>query len=382
MATTTIHIDDRDSSVTYSTPASGHHWSNQSSRSSDAFQSTLKITRTRNAFATVSFRGTSITVVGVIEDGVYNGVLTANDQYHVQFFKSDPLPMGQHTLVIRNLVEDSFFWLDEFIITQGPEPVDNSPASTPNSGPTSNPTRTVTVVQTGSTDTDTINTSTSSPKRTATTSSPSVTVVVQGSSTTTMILPQTSLPSTSQSPGAGIGAGATGNNVAGGVFTNSSTEKAPAPLGAIIGGVLGGLAFILGVMLVFLWWRQRFHQRQKTINVGEAANSWGTRPSGQVSPFSTSPEPRPSISQTYRTGPSSASGSSNADPRAALVRTWRATLGMDAPVVGKRQLATTNAAVGSPTDTDDLLPSYLPNGRLRTGEQLLDITYPQAQNKR
>ncbi|PPQ65035.1 hypothetical protein CVT24_008182 [Panaeolus cyanescens] len=401
---TTLHIDDRDSSVTYSRPASGGHWSNQASRESDAFQSTLKLTRTVNARATVRFRGTSITVVGVIEDSgsspiapsssyqiddgavkVYTGVITNRDQYHIEFFKSDPLPMGEHTLVITNLAELSYLWLDEFIITQGPEPIPNSPSPSPtiiNSDPSSPaPSRiqtTPTSVQANRNPTSI----SSSPSTSATSTSGSN----QGSSSNTPVpiistsstLTNTPVPSLDPGVDTNAGPGSADSNIAGGVFLGSAKEQAPVPVGAIIGGVLGALALILAIVLVLMWWRQLARKKKEgTTNYNQIDGfgriPWDNSPQQQISPSDIS---RPSVSEVHKRRPST-DGSDNSG--AGRVQAWAATQG--AAPVGKRQYVATDDNATFPETRFDRLPSYHPNGRLRTGERLLDTGYSNTRQK-
>ncbi|EAU87906.1 hypothetical protein CC1G_01553 [Coprinopsis cinerea okayama7 len=141
-------IDDRDPSIAYSQPAQGHHWTDQGS--STSYGGTLRLTRTRNANARVTFEGTSIQVYGLISPSgtgevpisnyaidnlptvMYTAAPNSQTQSQVLFFDSGPLSPGTHTLIVSNQREGAFFWLDSFVITPNPAP---PPASPPQADP-------------------------------------------------------------------------------------------------------------------------------------------------------------------------------------------------------------------------------------------------------
>ncbi|PPQ73642.1 hypothetical protein CVT24_007628 [Panaeolus cyanescens] len=296
---TVITYDDRDFVVRYSQPAQGHHWTDQTS--SQSYQGTLKLTNTRRASATVTFTGTSITVWGLISDRgtgadpvssysidggssvTFAPGRTGSTQPRVQFFKSDPLENREHTLEIVNLVEGDFLWLDSFDVTRpvivnnpAPAPPANSPSNTPSSTanrPASSSSVTPTSIATSS-QTTASRTTTYSRSEVVTTIVQS-TVIVDGSSTITSF--STSLSTTaidavitpsipgSSDPSLGI---------------SPQAEKSGPPLGAIIGGVLGGLAVILLAVLVWLLFQRRRREQNLGVNPlspPPTASAWTTR---------------------------------------------------------------------------------------------------------
>ncbi|KAF8154299.1 hypothetical protein B0H34DRAFT_721318 [Crassisporium funariophilum] len=252
-------IDDRDSDVAYSQPASGYHWTEHPSGA--AFGGTLKLTRTRNANATITFTGTSIAVHGTISDNLtgatpgstysvdggtpfrYTAAPTSSTQNRVQFYQSGPLSNGQHQLVIVNAIESDFLWLDYFLVTKGAStPPNSDPAPPPPANP--NPI----------TDTNTASSAPPSARTTSSTTTPNTPTTTDFRFiTTTQSPPPSSTPTD--------GAGASGVN---GSSNQTSEEKAGVPIGTIIGVVAGGVALIIIVLMLLLWRRRR--SRAETLS--------------------------------------------------------------------------------------------------------------------
>ena len=117
---------------------------------------------------------------------------------HRLFFQSPPLPLGQHTLSITNLVDDDFFSLDYFIVN-------------PSSSPITSPSQTSSYTTSFSKlhQSDTIYASTAPP--------------------------WSPIPSTADSSAPG-----------------SSKSSSASMTGKIVGGLFGGLGF-LGIVLVFMY---------------------------------------------------------------------------------------------------------------------------------
>jgi hypothetical protein len=123
---TTI-VDDQDAQFVYE-----GNWTTHASV--QEYGQTSHLTRCTGCTVTLKFRGTSIAVYGTViapqesqglsvppiskyslEDGSsveYSAHPGAQDQYRGLFFKRDNLPMGDHVLIVQNLVQDDFFLLD------------------------------------------------------------------------------------------------------------------------------------------------------------------------------------------------------------------------------------------------------------------------------
>ncbi|KAH9476932.1 hypothetical protein JR316_0010848 [Psilocybe cubensis] len=238
-----FRIDDRDSIVSYSKPAVGGHWSSQGS--STSYQSTLSLTRTRNAHASVSFTGTSISVYGLVSpsgtgniqsssysvDGskteVYMARPIERTQSQVLFYDSGPLVDGQHTLLVTNLVELDFLWIDYFLITSTSGLNGSVPATTPAAFSSS-----------------TLGTSTTS---------------TSFSSTASIELASSVLPTQStvgQDDGASVLA----------VFSEkrcASSNSNLSDVAAIVGGIVGGISLII-LMVIVVAVARRTRQRERS----------------------------------------------------------------------------------------------------------------------
>ena len=81
--------------------------------------------------------GTQISVIGIISDRgvggpnpsstysidggtprVYNGAMGDSVQNQVTFFNSGVLSPGQHEIVVTSLIENSWYWLDHFLVVR------------------------------------------------------------------------------------------------------------------------------------------------------------------------------------------------------------------------------------------------------------------------
>ncbi|KJA15002.1 hypothetical protein HYPSUDRAFT_48706 [Hypholoma sublateritium FD-334 SS-4] len=259
-------FDDRNALIVYSTSPG---WT-QGGNVSD-FQGTSTWTTSAGASFTFKFTGVSISVYGTLSgttapqqsaysiDGGDAQAFTAVTPtgvvftFHQLFFSRSGLTAGvSHTLVVTNLVENTWYFLDSI-------QVEAASTTTTTSSPLLPITTTSSTVSTSSTTTaaTTPTTTSSSALRTSTTSS-------QQSS-------GTSLAKTSSTGAQSIATSATGGTVVtvttGGasvilvptVSPDSVNLKSSAPTGPIIGGVLGGIIVLLLIIaaFVFLRWRRK-----------------------------------------------------------------------------------------------------------------------------
>ncbi|CAA7260857.1 unnamed protein product [Cyclocybe aegerita] len=145
-------FDDSDPSIVLENPRN-EHWNNNVIGNPSEYNRTTTLTRIQGARAWFNFFGSSVAVYGTIpvperEDGsTHAESLYSVDggppviyQYHEhntenlyrqQFFKSDILEEGNHSLVITNNIKGPYFWLDyiEFHSTLAP------PVIKPTTGP-------------------------------------------------------------------------------------------------------------------------------------------------------------------------------------------------------------------------------------------------------
>jgi len=279
-------LDDRDPSVDYI-----GLWSNEGN--SGANEGTLKLTRRLGAQAVVRFEGTAITVLGHLsargtgsppastyyldgaEVGKYSGGQHGSEARNAEFFSSATLEPGPHTLIAVNDVAESYFWLDGFRITPNPapepEPAPDAPAESSGGGNGS---------AGGSSGGD---------------SSAGVSISAGGLSSSAG---GDDLPASRSQTGAAAGqvsvyvtmgggssaapetSGSAGSSVTGG-------EDSKPPVGAIVGGILGGLCILL-IFVGFLFWLKRrksdqaWHTRPA---MGEGAYSDGPSGTALVTPF-------------------------------------------------------------------------------------------------
>ncbi|KAH9476931.1 hypothetical protein JR316_0010847 [Psilocybe cubensis] len=306
-------LDDSDPAVVYSKPLSGGHWSKQNSGAS--YQNGVMLTRTRNANATLSFTGTSISVYGLISpsgtgnvpssfysvDGqnakTYTATPTSNTQNQVLFYNSGTLANGRHNLVLINLVELDYLWIDYFEITTANDPpaqpttAGPPPASSPNSSRQSN---TTPVQQTTRVVTQVVsNTVTES-------STTRVSVVTSVGSIVVPVSSEAASSSDSTAASSTTGLPAADTTDAGSVSENKT------PIGAIVGGVLGGLAvIILALILIILLKRRR---RAGNLDNENDRLSPQTAHSSGVVPFVSGPNSSPV--ETYSPYSNSSSGPS------------------------------------------------------------------------
>ena len=283
----TIRIDDRSSSVTYSQPASGHHWTSQGSSTSNA--NTLSLTRTRNAFASVTFTGacrefvsalklsgpwlisfrlagSSIAVYGLISDSAvsdvapassytidggttytYTATQTSSVQSQVLFFKSDSLSNGQHTLVITNLAEGDFFWLDYFDVTPNTSVAPTTTTTTKDNGQDS----TSIIIQT----------------LTTTFADASTTRTAVSTSVSTSVVSHSFVNSVSSSTPTGQ------DHLA---PTSTTQPEKKTPVGAIAGGIVGGIFLIIIVLSLLVCLKRRRKRAEGGIKLETPSGKRGS----------------------------------------------------------------------------------------------------------
>ncbi|KIJ91276.1 hypothetical protein K443DRAFT_686168 [Laccaria amethystina LaAM-08-1] len=267
-----VTLDDRDTSITYSTGQWGQ------AGSTNEFDSTTTWTSLRGATAQVSFNGTSIGVYGtIVQKGllqdpissytvdsntpvVFTGKSQATIQYKQLFFQSPTLSAGTHTLTITNNVDGDQLFLDFLSVV----PSDPSSSSASSSSTSS---------------TSSLSTSTSETKSTTsaiiTPTVPVTVTVTQRTSSTAAASSQTGKSVASTSNG--------GNS------------------GAIVGGVVGGVVLLALFVVAFFFVRQR-RRRAEMDEALNGSNFWDPQPSHDMSTEALKPPPRsypsyPSMSQ-------------------------------------------------------------------------------------
>ncbi|KAH6912187.1 hypothetical protein BKA70DRAFT_828230 [Coprinopsis sp. MPI-PUGE-AT-0042] len=152
----THEVDDRSSEIAYSQPVSGHHWSPIGS--TESYDGTLTLTRSRGATARITFQGTRIQVMGLVSPQGTGGAPAStymldnrpsirftttqapSTSPRVLFYDSGELDAGSHTLIVTNDAEGPFFWIDSFIVTENLEPESEpSPDPPPQPAPVTTP---------------------------------------------------------------------------------------------------------------------------------------------------------------------------------------------------------------------------------------------------
>ncbi|KAF9051342.1 hypothetical protein BJ165DRAFT_878254 [Panaeolus papilionaceus] len=152
MAMNLTQIDNADARVVY-----GGGWSTY--KNGDMFNNTIALTRSVGSTATLMFTGNSIAVYG--ELGPYSPDIPAITKYEIDdgdpitfappspasdlprllFFQSRAYPYGTHKLVMTNMMDSDWIWLDYFEVTNNGDPSVTSlplnPTFTPNISPTS-----------------------------------------------------------------------------------------------------------------------------------------------------------------------------------------------------------------------------------------------------
>jgi len=241
MATTTVLCDDQDSSISYA----GGRWTQ--SGFPGEYMETTTFTLQKGATARLTFSGTRIGVYGTIVDkeGVpissygidggnttifHPGNILQATQYRRQFFQSNELTEGSHTLVITTLADNAFFILDYFAITllsDGTPPI--SLQSIDRASPSMLSTNFLSSTQVLSP------TSSSQGVASATTASSGIATASSGLNSTA--------PYVTTSPVA--------------------SSKVDLPLSLIIGGTLGGLALLIVGFIAFMFFRRRANDRSR-----------------------------------------------------------------------------------------------------------------------
>ncbi|TFK19651.1 hypothetical protein FA15DRAFT_759892 [Coprinopsis marcescibilis] len=262
---TPYRIDDRDTSVAYSVPISGHHWTNHDSSTSHS--GTVRLTRTRGATARVNFEGTRIAVYGLIsprgtgetplsmysvDSGAttrYLGTQIESTQSQVLFYDSGPLSAGSHTLFVTNEQELDFLWLDSFMITPNPPAPPEVPSALPVPAPVPSP--------------EALPIPSSAPVYIESVPSPVATQVPVGTNRPSSPTPSNDGPSSSSDasaiprPFVNEVFITTGGGNAGGSPSLTAKDANAVPVGAIVGGVLGALALIGILLLGFVFMKRR-----------------------------------------------------------------------------------------------------------------------------
>ncbi|TFK36099.1 hypothetical protein BDQ12DRAFT_737185 [Crucibulum laeve] len=274
-----VRVDDRNSDICYA----GGIWSNQGGPNES--EGTTKLTRDAGTTATFTFVGTSVAVYGTLPDNklyggaivstysldggpekTFSGQTTSVNQYRQQFFRSGTISAGEHKLVIKNVNKDSWYFLD-YIEYQ---PLQSTPDAPPPSQ--------VTPVQNPPAQDTAKNDPTLVPSPTPKTETKVVVVTSQEvvgqstiqrtltSTTTSISTPSKSSPSgnsSSFSQSASITAGSisssglAGSDSEAGTVDESNASSKSTPIGAIVGGAVGGLVIILVLLFLLLLHRRR-----------------------------------------------------------------------------------------------------------------------------
>ncbi|KAF9036375.1 hypothetical protein BJ165DRAFT_632881 [Panaeolus papilionaceus] len=127
-----LTIDDRDPQVSYSGA-----WTVGTGTAGLEYNNTYQLSRVAGSTATLSFQGDFVEVYGSIrkknnpvgtpspissytlEDGssvTFTPVETDSNHFRSLFFEKRGLTNSNHTLVIKNLVQDDFYFLDYFVV--------------------------------------------------------------------------------------------------------------------------------------------------------------------------------------------------------------------------------------------------------------------------
>ncbi|KAJ2912039.1 hypothetical protein MD484_g8369, partial [Candolleomyces efflorescens] len=238
-----LALDDRDATIAYSTG-----WSQAGS--SNEFNSTTTFSETVGARAQVTFYGSRITVYGTIAASLRNrptssytldnaaavnfeGRTSVSVQYNQMFYQSPVLPVAAHTLTITNTGDDAPLFLDVLLVTPPDEPMVSTVTTTMTMTPPASTTaRTVTVT------------------------------------------------ATAQSTASGSAQADSSNSGTGATSTGGGSNG-----GAIAGGIIGALAFILLLAFGFIYYRRRRRQQRTDTE------PYWVPPKPQSAAISTTPSP-------------------------------------------------------------------------------------------
>ncbi|KAI9059990.1 hypothetical protein FKP32DRAFT_1679281 [Trametes sanguinea] len=346
-----VYVDDSDPNVVYS-----GDWG--VSNTQYAWHGTLHAASEEGATASLTFKGTWISVVGgggdtnqfgypstsyVIDGKNYKTLQTGADASHdtyfdnVTMFTSPTLDAGEHTLVITNLngTKPNTFWLDYFWYPALDDASDGSDAgSSSTHETTSQASRTSATSHSTTSSSSTAATSFSTSSSTSNSSMSSSATTSSGSSSSTS---SSSLASSSSSTA--TGASSIPSAVPG---SDSVSASLPVPsqtagndkdlsvgasgrsqnVGAIVGGAIGGAVFLalLAILAVYLYLRQRMQGRpggdmvyKYKIQHDASPGPGGLFPP-DVHPHTPSLPPDP-----FASGPSSEMSSSQHEPAAVFV---------------------------------------------------------------
>ncbi|KAF9526895.1 hypothetical protein CPB83DRAFT_444695 [Crepidotus variabilis] len=284
-----LEIDDNDTRVTYA----GGLWEALRD-SSQQYQSTVHSTWDYDASATVTFSGTGITVFATVPAGVGKTVTTFyildgktsitkwNDgqnsaQYNQVLYDSGPLSAGSHTLIIKNRGEDNDldFRLDKLVIqtAQNAAPVTPPTTSSPIAANTVQPVP----LQTPNTSHTSSSQEASVASRATTSSSSTLTQSSDSSSITST--PSGSSPRVTNEGVTSMSTGGSLNTPNIGSDTDTSISS-KSSLPAILGGVIGFLAFVVFGFIVYILLRRRRRLKERSLLFANVATpfSIGTLP--------------------------------------------------------------------------------------------------------
>ena len=270
-------LDDRNPAVQYS-----EGWGEAGVQ--EEFQGTTSWTETVGATARVTFTGRGISVVGTItilgvKESPVSSYIIDNDpstrfrfvgaqvdriQRLTPFYKIDNLEYGEHVLTITNESSEGTLYLDFFEVSGFENPggsSSSSPSSTESSSP--NPLPSNQSLEPGQ--------SSNSPSPSA--PSPSIPPISRSSLG----------PDRSQSSSSGLALPT--SDLSGDNAQQSNSDGGP-PVGAIAGGVVGGIAVICIAILVFILCKRRERRRRDRELLD---NYSGPQMQPAIQPFMTSP---------------------------------------------------------------------------------------------
>ncbi|KAF9486145.1 hypothetical protein BDN70DRAFT_988158 [Pholiota conissans] len=301
-----LEVDDTDSHFAYG----GGDWQEQTG-STRQFNGNVHVTNTVGATVSFRYNGQAFALVGttpagggnvVVDISIDGGAATTvtvpcdqtSNQYAVDFFESPVVSFAVHTVVITNRGSQSFMfdsvklYSDDINPTMASPPA--SPPTTSSTSTTSRRTTTAANVQSPTTDTSTTHTSQTTSSTTPTisptgtsgsqTSTDSHTVPTSLSSSSTSSSSSSHTVSTSKSTTTFLTTDAQGSTV---LFTQTFTTSLvsqtdtvaaaavqnPSHIGTILAGVFGGLAFLLLLVVAFLFLRRRKARRKARARLEE-----------------------------------------------------------------------------------------------------------------
>ncbi|PSR92234.1 hypothetical protein PHLCEN_2v4764 [Hermanssonia centrifuga] len=305
---TALIVDDRDPTIQYSAG-----WQQVTGAPAPADRSEYLFTKTGAAAAGLTarftFNGTGVEVYGsqgsfdvygqpvtsYTVDGssyaTYQTPVIPSPEFtvHTLFYRSPPLPAGEHELLVTNMngTQPNLYWLDYILYTPSiaaPQPPSgpltsspsspaspSSPQSSNNVGPASSPSSSPSIPQPNQSSTPASFTassfSTESQESALLTNQLSKIDVSSSSSASgsptspaSITLTPTGLVTATETPGS---------------VSSTSKTSTKAFVAAIAGGVIGGVVIVVSLMLLWLWYRRR---QPRTTEYLQPFGSW---PAGQ-----------------------------------------------------------------------------------------------------